>query len=116
LEFTFSFLVSVKVRGLRNGSWARLTSLDRGLFNCALALAKLRGRIRSMDLMVKLAGLVLRIEATVKSRLRRLGLAKALALKRLYDAKSVFNWAPRLREWLNEPGYILYLGLREVFG
>ncbi|MBS7658890.1 hypothetical protein KEJ20_07060 [Candidatus Bathyarchaeota archaeon] len=115
MEFTFDFLVSIKRKGLRNGNWIKLRLMDKALFNCALALAKLRGKISNMDLMVKLASIILRLKETVKTSIVKLGLAKAQALKKLYSFKGVFNWCPSLKEWLKEPNYIIYLGLKEVF-
>ena len=86
------------------------------MFNCALELAKARGKIRNMDLMVKVASIVLKLKATVGARITKLGKVRALELLKLCAKNKVFDWAPRLKEWLKEPSYIFYLGLREAFG
>ncbi len=115
-NFSFENLYFFRRLGLRNGNWFRLNWLDKALYNCALRLAKVRGEIKNLDLMVKLAKIILRLKEKPKTVIFRLGLAKALALKKLYAFKNVFDWALNLKNWLNEPSYIMYLGLKEVYG
>ncbi|MEM3727502.1 MAG: hypothetical protein QXG49_03860 [Candidatus Bathyarchaeia archaeon] len=114
--FSFNKLLAFKLKGFRNGNWRRLSYLDKALFNCALELAKIRGRIENMNLMVKIAKIMLKLKVTLKSEALKVGVAKALALKKLYALKGVFNWCPSLKDWLNELNYIFYLGLKEIFG
>jgi hypothetical protein len=115
MMFSFNCLLAFKRKGLRNGGWRRLSRLDKALFDCALELAKIRGRLENLNLMVRVAKIVFKLKATFKSEALKAGVAKAWMLKRLYALKGVFNWAPRLREWLNEPGYVLWLGLTEIY-
>ena len=114
--FSFKDLCLVKLKGLRNGNWRKLSFLDKGLFECALSLAKIRGKIENMNLMVKLAKIIIKLKATIKTEIAKLGLLKAQALKRLYTLKGVFDWCLSLKNWLNEPSYIFWLGLKEIYG
>ena len=47
--------------GLRRGTWARLTGSEKGLFRCGMALARIRGGVSSLKLMVALARIALKL-------------------------------------------------------
>lgn len=95
--------------------WARLDSGERGLFRCALWLARARGRITNMRLVVQVARVAIRLVETVQSRIVKAGKAKAaMMFERYSQSGGVFSWAPQLRGWLNDPRYVWYLGVMEV--
>jgi len=74
MKFDYSCLVSLRRRGFRNGNWRRLPFVDRALFRCALWVAKVRGRIVSLELLVRvLAEQGLRYDVTVMPSRRRPG-------------------------------------------
>jgi len=111
----FSWLSSVRQRGLRNGNWRRLPLVDRGLFKCALWVTKVRGHIESLKLLVRVLGVVLRLLHTPRMRIWRAGRARAEELMRRFQDRGLFQWAPQVRGWLMERSYVFCLGLGELF-
>jgi len=101
--------------GFRRGAWVKLSSLEKGLFKCCLALAKVKGRISNLKLMVILAKIALKLLKPNKAFIIQAGLVKAQALKKLYAFKGVFNWCPNLKEWFKDSNYIFWLGLNELY-
>lgn len=100
-----------KGRGLRNGNWRRLSLVDRGLFRCALWIAKTRGQIASFRLMVTVARIMLRLLETQRTRILKAGRARADQLRLRFDETGLFQWAPKVRGWLLDQRYVFYLGL-----
>jgi len=101
---------------LRNGNWRRLPLVDRGLFRCALWVARVRGRIVSFRLLVRVLGIVLKLLERPGVRILRAGRARAEALMRRFEEGGLFSWAPQLRGWLMERSYVFCLGLDEALG
>jgi len=116
-SLTYSSLSTIRRRGYRTRAWARLDTCERGVFRCALWIAKARGKITNMKFMVQVIRVALRLLETVNSRIVKAGRERA-AMMFLEYAKpgGVFSWAPRMRLWLNDPRYVRYLGLMEVNG
>jgi len=114
-DLDFSGLSAIRRRGLRNGNWRRLSLVDRGLFKCALWVARVRGRILSWKLLVRVLGVVLRLLDTPRMSIWRAGRARAEELKLRYEERGLFDWAPRMRDWLIERSYVFYLGLGELY-
>lgn len=51
----------------------------------------------------------------VRSNILRLGRERSTGMLANYSKPGgVMSWAPRVREWLNEAGYVWYLGVLEV--
>jgi hypothetical protein len=115
-RLTYRCLVTVWRKGLRNGNWSRLDVSDKSLIRCALWMAKIKGSICNMRLMVQVLSVLLRLVRNRRSRIIDAGNRRAHAMLRTYGEgpKSVFSWVPQLREWLWDAGYIRYLGLLEV--
>jgi predicted hydrocarbon binding protein len=65
--FSFNALLAFKRLGFRIGNWRKLKWLDKALYNCALELAKIKGKIKNMDLMVKLAKIIFKIKEEHKN-------------------------------------------------
>ena len=113
-SITYSCLVGLQRRGLRNGNWKHLNVDDRALFRCAFWLAKARGKISNTKLMVQVARVALKIVQTL-SRIGRAGRERATMMHQEFAKPGgVFSWAPQVREWLNDSTYISYLGTIEV--
>jgi hypothetical protein len=92
-----------------------LSVAERGLYRCALWVAKARGKITNTRLMVQTLRVALKLLEGFQSRIGKAGKARAMKMIEEYAKPGgVFSWAPRMREWLQEPKYILYLGLLEV--
>ena len=114
-SLTYSTLRQLKERGLRNGGWARLEIAEKGLFRCALWIAKARNRITNTKLVVEVLRIVLKLFKSFQSRIVKAGKARAAMMLEEYARPGgVFSWAPQMREWLLDRKYIVYLGLLEV--
>lgn len=114
-DLDYSGLLAVRRRGLRNGNWRRLSLIDRGLFRCALWVAKVRGGIGSLRLLVRVLGVVLKLLQSWSMRVWMAGRVRAEELKRRFEERSLFDWAPQVKDWLNERAFIFHLGLGELY-
>ena len=100
---------------MRNRSWRRLSVAERGLYRCALWVAKARGKITNTKLMVQILRVALKLLEGFQSRITKAGRTRAMMMFEAYAKPGgVFSWAPRMREWLHDPRYVLYLGVMEV--
>jgi len=114
-SLSYRWLVSFWRRSLRSGSWTRLQIAEKGLLRCALWIAKARGKISNMRLMVQILRIALKLLDSARSRIAKTGRSRAMAMFEAYARPGgVFSWAPQMREWLGDPRYILYLGVMEV--
>ena len=114
-SITYPCLVDLRRRGFRNGNWRDLDSGQKALFQCALWIAKLRGKITNTKLIVQVIEIALSLGRIFRSAIMRAG-RKRIAMMRDAYAKpgGVLSWAPHVRQWLNDAGYIWYLGVLEV--
>jgi len=115
LELDYPGLLAVRRRGLRNGNWRRLSLVDRGLFRCALWVARVRGNIASLRLLVSVLGVVLKLLESRSMRIWIAGKARAEELKRRFEKRGLFEWAPQAKGWLLERGFVMHLGLGELY-
>jgi hypothetical protein len=112
---SYGWLRALWRRSVRNGHWARLSLPKRGLYRCALWIAKARGSISNMKLMVQILRIALELLKNFQNRIASAGTRRAMILFDTYaQPGGVFSWAPRMREWLHDQKYILYLGVLEV--
>jgi hypothetical protein len=116
LNLNFPNLLVVRRIGLRNGNWRRLSLVDRGLFKCALWVTKVQGSIASLKLLVKVLGIALMLLENSSMRIWMAGKARAEELKQRFNDRGLFDWAPRVRVWLEERNFAFYLGLGEMYG
>jgi hypothetical protein len=108
-------LVGFRRRSIRNHSWSRLSIAERGLYRCALWVAKARGKIKNTKLVVQILRVTVRLLESFQSRIVKAGRTRAMAMLEAYAKPGgVFSWAPRMREWLHDPRYVSYLGVMEV--
>ena len=88
---------------------------ERGLYRCALWVAKARGNITNTRLMVQVIRIALKLLKNFQNRILKAGNARAVAMLEEYARPGgVFSWAPQMREWLLDRKYIVYLGVLEV--
>jgi hypothetical protein len=100
---------------MRNRSWGGLTTAERGLYRCALWVAKARNKITNTRLIGHVLRIALKLLENFESRIVRAGRARAVILFEEYARPGgVFSWAPQMREWLHDRRYISYLGVLEV--
>jgi len=114
LDLDYPGLVAVRRRGLRNGNWRRLSLIDRGLFRCALWVARVRGNIASLRLLVRVLGVVLKLLESRSMRIWIAGRARAEELRRRFEERGVFDWAAQAKSWLADRGFTFYLGVSEL--
>jgi hypothetical protein len=114
-SLSYASLVRFWRRSIRNHSWARLSTAERGLYRCALWIAKARNKVTNTRLMVQILRIALKLRQNFQSRIVKVGRAKAVRMFQEYaQSGGVFSWAPRMRECLRDPKYIMYLGVLEV--
>jgi hypothetical protein len=110
----YSSLKRLRRRGLRNGGWATLEIAEKGIFRCALWIAKTRGRITNTRLMVQVMHVALRMLESFRNRIGRVGMRRASLMREYARPGGVFSWAPRVRERLLDASFVWYLGVMEV--
>jgi len=98
------------VRGLRNGNVWRLSAVQRGFYRACMLYARRVGRILSRLLIGQLTPLMERLASSFRSKALKAGLERAREIL----STSIPTWAPRVRSWLREPQYILYLGILKL--
>jgi len=114
-SITYACLVGLRRRGFRNGNWGRLDSGQKALFRCAMWLARARGQICNAKLMVQVLRVALRLIENVRSNILRIGRGRSTRMLADYSKPDgVFAWAPRVKGWLREAGYVWYLGVLGV--
>jgi len=116
ISLSFSRLRSIRTKAMRNGGWGKLDRLDKGLYACALELARLRGRITNARLLMQLEAITWRLLATAKTCIFQAGRARAQELLERYTKGGVFDWAPSVEGWLRNREFIFHLGVMELFG
>jgi len=97
--------------GLRNGRWRRLRVVEKAFYRASMWYAKAGGRIVNEKVVGMLLEIFEKLRASFGARANQAGLQRAEELASTYSAREVFSWCPRLRVWLKEQGYILYLGV-----
>jgi hypothetical protein len=116
-SLTYHYLASCWRRSLRKGSWSRLSLVERGLFRCALWVARARRSISNTKLMAQILRIVLKLLDTIRSRIVKAGQRRAKLIFEAYEKPGgVFSWAPQAREWFHDSRYTWYLGVLEVNG
>jgi hypothetical protein len=106
--FTYKELLTSFRKGLRNGNWRTLSRLEKALVMASLGYSKMRGTVMNELLVGKLSVLMAKLKATKGARIFKRGYDKVVAL--LSNGERIFVWAPSLREWLNDPDYVFWLG------
>jgi hypothetical protein len=95
-------------KGLRNGNWRKLRRLEKALFRASLWYSKVHNVVINEMLVSKLSVLLDKLKATAYAWIFKRGFEKAVELSS--KGESIFAWAPSLREWLEDPDYVFWLG------
>lgn len=64
-----------------------------------------------MRLMVQIAGILMKLLATFKGHMMRLGRVEAERLMLCLQSRKAEEWAPRALEWVKDQRFITYLGV-----
>ena len=109
---TYGFLTTSWHKALRNGSWASITSMEKALYRCALWIAKTRGSIINTALVAQILVIVRRFFEGIRSRILAVGRKRAGSMLKNYSSQgSVFQWAPQVKQWLQDSVFVFYLGV-----
>jgi hypothetical protein len=111
---THAELSAIRERSYRNGNWRKLTRTERALYNASLGLARLRGKLVNSALLATLRGIIVKLLRRFADVVFELGARRAEALRELYRRNGVFSWLPLLEGLLDDEGYVLWLGNREL--
>ena len=98
-------------KGLRNGNWHRLSYREKVLYRAVLCYAKVRDKIVNAKLGAMVLRIVETLMETVGLRILKAGREEGNRILSSYEEKGVFNWCPELREWLENPDYLFWLGM-----
>lgn len=98
-------------KGLRNGNWPKLNTLNKALYMASLSLAKMRGRIVNLTLILRLQDIIDKLRETTGQRLTKIAYKRAMNHYNRFVVIGLFDWAPQVRLWFNEPAYLFWLGL-----
>ncbi|MBO3804005.1 MAG: hypothetical protein JTT11_09095 [Candidatus Brockarchaeota archaeon] len=108
---SYDFLSRVWRKGFRNGNLRKLSRIERALYMASLSLAKMRGRIVNSRLVLQLLGIVSKLRETVGGRLILGAYRRAMELYNRYASIGLFDWAPQVKAWFQDPSYVLWVGL-----
>ena len=110
----FKILMSLRCKSLRNRKWFRLSSVERALFHCAIWVAKARGNVTSMNLLLALSKIILKLNATGRAYIMKVGSARAKEILSLLNENGVFRWAPEAKGWFCDSSFIFYIGVASL--
>ena len=113
-SFSYKDLVRIRFKAYRNGAWRRLNWFERALFKACVELAKLRGVLVNPILVKRLKTIALKLLQTTSLRLLQFGMEYAKHLLELYRRNGVAEWFPKIRDLLNDPEYLLWLGVKQT--
>ncbi|MGQ9513818.1 MAG: hypothetical protein ACUVTL_02015 [Thermoproteota archaeon] len=108
---SYNCLFSLWKKGFRNGNWKKLSKIEKALYMASLSLAKMRRRLVNSRLILELRGIIGKLRETAGNKLMLRAYQRAMKLYERFSATGLFEWAPQVRSWFNDPSYILWLGL-----
>jgi len=78
-------------------------------------VAKVRGGIRNLQLLTQVMKIIPKLLQSIGTNVVRAGRVRMMKMIEKYNVPAgVFSWAPIVKEWLQDPGYIRYLGIMQV--
>lgn len=113
-SLTFNDLVQIQKRGVRNGSWRFLPTVDRMYLKVSIIFAKINGKIVNSKVISMLNLIIEKITPGYARNILKVGNQKADELILLYRSRRVFTWAPQTLEWLRNPRFITWLGVIQL--
>lgn len=114
LSLSYQDLMGIKLKAQRNGNWRRLAEVERALYKASTELAKLRGKIVSPSLIETLRTIISKLLQTAANRAIQFGRERAKRLLELYSRNGVLKWLPAICNMLDDPNYLLWLGVTEM--
>ena len=110
MGFSYTELLNLFRKGLRNGSWRRLDRLEKAFYRATLWYAKVKGEILNSKIISMLLGIAEKLRETLNVKIFRAGLERAEKMAEALEA-GAYSWCPSLKAWLKQPTYVFWLGL-----
>ena len=88
--------------------------MQRGFYRACMAYTRLRQTIVNPKLVGLLRELIEKLGSTVRTRALKAGMQEAQRAAPIYFRAGVFEWAPRLKVWLDDEGYMFWLGITRL--
>jgi hypothetical protein len=98
-------------KGLRNGNWYRLSSMERVFFRAAACYAKTRSRIINNSIIADLRMIAEKLISSIRRKIVSAGKERAGEMLTEFEDNGVFKWVPQLKKWLKDAKYVFWLGL-----
>jgi len=108
---SYHSLSSFWKKGFRNGNWKKLSKIEKALYIASLSLARMRGKIVNSRLILELQKIIGKLRETAGGRLMMGAYQRAMKLYERFLTIGLFEWAPQVRAWFNDPSYVLWIGL-----
>jgi len=106
-SFSYTELLALWKKGLRNGAIRKLSFLKKGLFSAALAYTKHIKNIINPKLTILIEGVADFINNSVRKRIIKCGLERAA---RILENTKIVHAVPAINQWVNDDSYIFWLG------
>lgn len=107
----YNYLFRLWKKGFRNGNWNQLNRIEKALYIASLSLARMRGRIVNSKLILELLNIIHKIIETSGDKLMITAHHRAIKIFMKFQAIGLFEWAPQVKSWFNDPSYIFWLGI-----
>ena len=77
MGFSYTELLNLFRKGLRNGGWRRLDRLEKAFYRATLWYAKVKGEILNSKIISMLLGIAEKLRETLNVKIFRVGLERA---------------------------------------
>jgi len=111
---SYETLKAYQLKGMRNGNWRLLDTVQRGFYRACIDYARLREAIVNPRLIGLLRELIEKLRSTNRIRCLKVGLKEVERVAPIYFEVGVFKWAPQLYRWLREEPYLIWLGFTKL--
>ena len=114
LGLSYGVLRAFQLKGMRNGNWRLLDGFQRGFYRACMVYARLRRCVISSKLVGLLRELMGKLGSTMRVKALKAAVEEVERAVPIYVRAGVFSWAPRLRSWLRDKAYLLWLGFMKL--
>ena len=104
------------LKGCRNGNVKKLAKMQRWHFRACLIYARRVGRIVNRFLVGQLRAAMDVLLSSPRRLALKHGGERARELLARFKHSGVFNWAPRVKRWLMDETFKIYLGFMSLNG
>lgn len=108
---TYSELIKIQQKGVRNGAWRKLSCLDRSFFRVSILYSKLKGKIVNNYILVMLKDIIERLVLTFREKTIKISFERTRKMIETFEERKVFGWAPEFKTWINQPEFLFWLGV-----